>query len=74
VTAIARRLATRHEATAYEYAQGFYVFWGGEVIDQEVDDDDVGAVRELNDIIRDDPRVDVAMVPIADGLTLARKK
>ena len=34
----------------------------------------VGAIRELNERIRDDERVDVAMVGIADGLTLARKR
>jgi predicted O-methyltransferase YrrM len=50
------------------------VFWGGEVADASVDDDDVRAVRQLNDTIRDDERVDVVMVPIADGLTLARKR
>lgn len=32
------------------------------------------AIRELNRTIRDDERVDVAMVGIADGLTLARKR
>jgi caffeoyl-CoA O-methyltransferase len=34
----------------------------------------VKAIMELNDRIRDDERVDVAMVGIADGLTLARKR
>jgi predicted O-methyltransferase YrrM len=30
------------------------------------------AIRDINDLIAADERVDVAMVPIADGLTLAR--
>lgn len=34
----------------------------------------VEAIMALNDRIRDDERVDVAMVGIADGLTLARKR
>jgi caffeoyl-CoA O-methyltransferase len=34
----------------------------------------VGAIEELNLRIRDDERVDVAMVGIADGLTIARKR
>ena len=32
------------------------------------------AIRELNDRIAADERVDVAMLAIADGLTLARKR
>ena len=34
----------------------------------------VAAIRRINEIVRDDERVDVAMVGIADGLTLARKR
>ena len=34
----------------------------------------VAAIMELNDRLCDDERVDVAMVGIADGLTLARKR
>ena len=50
------------------------VFRGGEVIDPAADDDGVRAIRELNDRIATDPRVEpVAMVGIADGITLALK-
>ena len=31
-------------------------------------------IRRLNETIRDDERVDVAMIGVADGLTLARKR
>jgi predicted O-methyltransferase YrrM len=31
-------------------------------------------MRALNDRIARDPRVEVAMVPMADGITFARKK
>ncbi len=34
----------------------------------------VAAIRRINEVVRDDERVDVAMVGIADGLTLARKR
>ena len=34
----------------------------------------VAAIRELNETIATDERVDVVMLPIADGLTLARKR
>ena len=34
----------------------------------------VKAIRRLNETMRDDERVDVAMVGIADGLFLARKR
>ena len=49
------------------------VLWGGSVIDAEKDDEDTVAIREFNQVLRSDPRVDISMVPIADGLTLARK-
>jgi len=50
------------------------VLWGGDVIRPEVDDADVRAIRALNARLATDDRVDVAMIPIADGLTLARKR
>jgi predicted O-methyltransferase YrrM len=48
------------------------VLWSGRVIDATDDDDDTLAIRALNAAIATDERVDVAMVPIADGVTLAR--
>jgi caffeoyl-CoA O-methyltransferase len=50
------------------------VLWSGRVIDQEVNDDDTVAIRAFNDHVVADERVDVVMLPIGDGLTLARKK
>jgi predicted O-methyltransferase YrrM len=49
------------------------VLWSGKVADPAVDDADTQALRDLNEQIAADPRVQVAMVPIGDGLTLARK-
>jgi len=50
------------------------VFWGGEVAQPEVDNVSVRGIRELNRILASDERVSLSMVPIADGLTLARKR
>jgi predicted O-methyltransferase YrrM len=50
------------------------VFWGGEVVHPDVDTTAVRAIRAVNQMLADDDRVSVAMVPIADGLTLARKR
>ena len=50
------------------------VFWGGDVADPEVDDASVRGIRSLNRMLASDERISLAMVPIADGLTLARKR
>lgn len=48
------------------------VLWSGRVVDPANQDESTVAIRDLNAAIATDERVDVAMVPIADGLTLAR--
>ena len=48
------------------------VLWSGRVADPEVTDEDTNAIRAINDAIAADERVDVAMIPLADGLTIAR--
>ena len=50
------------------------VLWGGAVADETVRDADTAAIRAFNEMVRGDDRVALAMVPIADGLTLARKR
>jgi len=50
------------------------VLWSGRVADPTVRDADTAGIRALNAALRDDPRVDLCLVPIADGLTLARKR
>ena len=42
----------------------------GRVIDAEDTDEDTQAIRDLNADLANDERVDIAMIPIADGLTL----
>lgn len=50
------------------------VFWGGRVADPEDSSDETSAIRALNERIHADPSVEIAMLPIADGLTIARKR
>jgi predicted O-methyltransferase YrrM len=49
------------------------VLWNGDVADPAIDDGDTEAIRVFNRKIHADPRVEISLVPIADGLTLARK-
>jgi predicted O-methyltransferase YrrM len=49
------------------------VLWAGRVADPGAGDDDTQALKALNVQLHADPRVDISMVPIGDGLTLARK-
>lgn len=50
------------------------VLWGGSVADPSIKDEDTSALRALNKKIMADARVDLVMVPICDGVTMARKK
>jgi predicted O-methyltransferase YrrM len=50
------------------------VLWGGSVADPKADDADTRAIRALNIKITGDKRVTASLVPIGDGLTLARKR
>jgi caffeoyl-CoA O-methyltransferase len=49
------------------------VLLGGDVADPEADGDSVRAMRELNDALARDPRVEVAMVAVADGISFVRR-
>ena len=49
--------------------------WDGHVVDSDYDSDpQTVAVRKFNDMIKADERVEVAMIPIRDGLSIIRKK
>ncbi len=48
--------------------------WCGDVARPEVHDEDTLAIRRLNQQLHDDPRFDISLVPIGDGLTLLRKR
>ena len=49
------------------------VLWSGAVADLKAQDADTKALRALNSKIKDDERVEMVMLPIGDGLTMARK-
>ena len=49
------------------------VLWDGAVADHSKTDADTAALRALNSKIKNDGRVHLSMVPIGDGMTLARK-
>lgn len=50
------------------------VLWDGSVIDVSNQQTDTVAIRKLNEHVYQDSRVDISMVPIGDGVTLARKR
>jgi predicted O-methyltransferase YrrM len=49
------------------------VLWGGEVANPAAVDEDTRSIRALNDRVAADDRVSISMLPLGDGLTLARK-
>jgi caffeoyl-CoA O-methyltransferase len=48
--------------------------WSGRVADPENAEPDTVAMRHFNEHLHHDARVDLSLVPIGDGLTLARKR
>jgi predicted O-methyltransferase YrrM len=50
------------------------VLWGGKVADPSVTDEDTCAIRDMNKKIHMDDRVSAVLLPVADGLTLVRKR
>ena len=50
------------------------VLWGGGVIDDTRQDESTEMIRALNKKLSSDERVDISLVPIGDGLFLARKR
>jgi len=50
------------------------VLWGGSVADESYQSEDTNTIRRFNSFVHQDERVDISLVPIGDGLTLARKR
>jgi caffeoyl-CoA O-methyltransferase len=48
--------------------------WEGKVVDPGVTDADTEAIRALNEKLAGDERVGLSLLPVGDGLTLARKR
>jgi predicted O-methyltransferase YrrM len=48
--------------------------WGGAVADPADQSEDTQAIRRFNAALHADERIDVSMLPVGDGLTLARKR
>lgn len=48
--------------------------WSGRVADPENAEADTVALRHFNELLHGDSRVDLSLVPIGDGLSLARKR
>lgn len=49
------------------------IFMGGSSADPETDSKNAQAMRKFNAALKDDTRVEISLIPIGDGLTLARK-
>jgi predicted O-methyltransferase YrrM len=49
------------------------VLWGGKVLDP-VPDQDTRIMQGFNEVLAADPRVEALMLPLRDGLTIARRK
>ncbi len=49
------------------------VLWAGRVLDTESEDQDTIAIRAFNEKLLSDDRVEISMLPVGDGVTLALK-
>ncbi len=50
------------------------VLWNGKVADDTAHDADTVAIRDLNARLHNDDRIELAMLPLGDGLTIAVKR
>jgi len=48
--------------------------WGGDVLKETPKDPDTRGIQRLNEAVAKDERVTSVMLPVADGMTLARKR
>lgn len=48
--------------------------WGGDVARADVRDPDTVALRAFNEKLHRDERIDLSLLPVSDGVTLARKR
>lgn len=50
------------------------VLWNGAVADPTADSPDTRALKAFNEALADDRRVTISLLPVSDGLTLARRR
>lgn len=50
------------------------VLWHGRILDEDAADEDTIALRRFNALVHRDERVDLSLLPVADGMTLAVKR
>jgi len=50
------------------------VLWKGHVFDPRQNDVETRSIREFNDKRKNDPRIEMSLLPIGDGVTLIRKR
>lgn len=50
------------------------VLWMGQVVDPTNTEESTQALRQLNDFLAADRRVETVMLPVSDGLTIVRKR
>jgi caffeoyl-CoA O-methyltransferase len=50
------------------------VLWSGKVVEESVTDEDTVALRAFNDYVLTDSRMETVLLPLADGLTIARRR
>jgi caffeoyl-CoA O-methyltransferase len=48
--------------------------WSGAVADERAQDENTVAIRAFNDFVAEDDRVETAMLPLGDGVTVLRKR
>ena len=50
------------------------VLWDGKVLDQTLKDKESAGIREFNEYVKHDPRVEHVLLTIRDGIMVIRKK
>jgi predicted O-methyltransferase YrrM len=50
------------------------MLWHGAVLDEDPEDEDTRALQALNAKLADDQRISLCLLPVADGVTLARRR
>jgi caffeoyl-CoA O-methyltransferase len=50
------------------------VLWSGRVVEEDEDDTSLRAIKEIDDHVRNDPRVECVMLTVRDGMLLVRKR